>query len=138
MLVRRISVHCFLGGEKRRPEIRLPLQASVLKTCGNRLAKTIFFLRTESFISFHFFIPYAKFPILYSKWNTTILFITLTILYANWNTTILIISLKHLKWLTYARMSIERFRIAFTANSKRQFVPRDQFFPLLVVYRLLY
>ena len=137
MLVRRISVHCFSGGEKRRPEIRLRLQARVLKTCGNRLAKTIFFF-SELRVSFHFFIPYAKFPILYSKWNRTILFITLAILYANWNTTVLIITLKHLKWLTYARMSIERFRIAFTANSKRLFVARDQFFPLLVVYRLLY
>ena len=63
---------------------------------------------------------------------------TLAILYANWNTTILIITLKHLPWLTYAPMSIERFRIAFTANGKGQFVPRDQFLPLLVVYRLLY
>ena len=112
MLVRRISVHCFSGGEKRPPEIRLRLQARVLKTCGNRLAKTFFF-SSELRVSFHFFIPYAKFPILY----------------ANWNTTILIITLKHLKWLSYARMSIGRFRIAFRANSKRQFVPRDQFFP---------
>ena len=98
--------------------------------------KNFFF--SELRVSFHFFIPCAKFPIMYSKWNTTILIITLAILYATWNTAVLIITFKHLRWLTYARMSIERFRIAFTANGKGQFVPRDQFFPLLVVYRLLY
>ena len=32
---------------------------------------------------------------------------------------------------------IERLSIAFTANGKREFVPRDQVSPLLVVYCLL-
>lgn len=30
--------------------------------------------------------------------------------------------------------TIERLRVTFMANSKRKFVPPDQFFPLLVIY----
>ena len=136
--VRRISVYCFSGGEKRRPEIRLRLQARVLKTCWNLLTKTKNFFSLNWEFHFIFSSPVRIFPILYSKWNTTILIITLAILFGTWNTAALIITFKHLRWLTYARMSIERFRIAFTVNGKGQFVPRDQFPPLLVVYRLLY
>ena len=41
--------------------------------------------------------------------------------------------------LSYVRrfLSLERLRFTFTPNSKREFVPRDQVFPLIVVYCLL-
>ena len=32
---------------------------------------------------------------------------------------------------------LERLRFTFTPNGKREFVPRDQVFPLIVVYCLL-
>ena len=32
---------------------------------------------------------------------------------------------------------LERLRFTFTPNGKREFVPRDQVFPLFFVYRLL-
>ena len=33
-------------------------------------------------------------------------------------------------------ISLERLRFTFTTNGKREFVPRDQVFPLIVVYCL--
>ena len=36
-----------------------------------------------------------------------------------------------------ARQLIERLRFTFTPNGKREFVPRDQVFPLFFVYCLL-
>ena len=36
-----------------------------------------------------------------------------------------------------AVLLIQRLRVTFISNSKREFVPRDQVFPLIVVYCLL-
>ena len=41
------------------------------------------------------------------------------------------------KYLTRERKLLEILRFTFTPNSKREFVPRDQFFALLVVNCLL-
>ena len=35
------------------------------------------------------------------------------------------------------KKSVDRLRFTFTPNGKREFVPRDQVFPLFFVYRLL-
>ena len=35
------------------------------------------------------------------------------------------------------RVALERLRFTFTPNGKREFVPRDQVFPLFFVYCLL-
>ena len=43
-----------------------------------------------------------------------------------------------LHWVTSDLLAIERLSITFTSNSKREFVPRDQVSPLLVVYGSLF
>ena len=39
-----------------------------------------------------------------------------------------------LQWTYPVGTNIERLSIMFTSNGKREFVPRDQFSPLLAVY----